>query len=180
MRVATLMVRHGPRLWSQARTAPFNLAIDPAETLEVSSGDRNQRPRVSTKQGSEVVITRVGSIGFVGSSVTNARPDVWRFPILFLNLYDCFYLCRHVHLDHRRRQQVVASAFFFPRLARTVSLLFHRLVPRSQQFIAAELIPFVQRPPSHEGQAWEQSAQRMVSVLLHHGLLKISNNRQKK
>jgi len=170
MRVAALMVRHGPRLWSQARTAPFNLAIDPAETLEVSSGDRKQRPSVSTKQGSEVVITRVGSVGFVGSSVTNARPDVWRFPILFLNLYDCFYLCRHVHLDHRRRQQVVASAFFFPRLARTVSLLFHRLVPRSQQFIAAELIPFVRRPPSHEGQAWEQSAQRMVSLMPHHGL----------
>ena len=48
------------------------------------------------------------------------------------------------------------------------------------RFIAAELIPFVQLPPSHEGQAWEQSAQRMVSVLPHHGLLKISNNRQKK
>jgi hypothetical protein len=38
------------------------------------------------------------------------------------------------------------------------------------RFMAAESIPFVQVPPSHEGQAWEQSTQRMVSVMPHHGL----------
>jgi hypothetical protein len=48
------------------------------------------------------------------------------------------------------------------------------------RFMAAELIPFVQVPPSHEGQAWGQSAQRTVSVMPHQGLFEISNNRQKK
>ena len=37
------------------------------------------------------------------------------------------------------------------------------------RLIDAELIPFVQVSPPHEGQAWEQPAQRMVSVMPHHG-----------
>ena len=37
------------------------------------------------------------------------------------------------------------------------------------RLIDAELIPFVQVLPPHEGQAWEQSAQRVVSVMPHHG-----------
>jgi hypothetical protein len=37
--------------------------------------------------------------------------------------------------------------------------------PPGNRFMAAELLPFVQVPPSHEGQAWEQSTQRMVSVM---------------
>ena len=41
------------------------------------------------------------------------------------------------------------------------------------RFVAAESLPLVhlvQVPPSHEEQAWEQSAQRMVSLMPHHGL----------